>query len=259
MRFAEAEAWIDQHHKGYLDNTAVSILSKIDLGRDLRIFWSLELEDSLTHDLAVRVLAEYSKPYPDFSYLGIVELGRRRPQDRYLLQKVQDIFEGVRPIEDTPCDEIEYWKDIVLSSPGWPTMRALVQAFRFYRSASARPAVRKTLDDEIHLWYMIATQIKTSKDKFTAGWIMQKLKDALLENVDVADATDEFNQTWIWMEARDRWTWLKNRAWDHPIVTDQIQGYLDDACEMLHLLQSEEQLEILTAVVQLGNFLLSFF
>jgi len=252
MRFAEAEAWIDQHHKGYLDNAAVSILSKIDFGYDPRMFWSRKVEGP-THDLAARVLAEYSKASPDCSFLGIVELGRRRTRYGEVLGEVKEIFKGLRSNDDTsPWDEIEYWKDIVLSSPGHRVVEYLAEAVRFHRSPKSRPADRKTLDDEIYLWYTMATQLEMENNYY--GVIMRHLNDALVEKAD--DAVDEeFSRTtWAWIDARNKWTYLKMRL---PLVTTEIQKYLDHACEVLKILQAGEQ-ETRTAVAQFGNFLLSF-
>jgi hypothetical protein len=252
MRFAEAEAWIDQLHEGYLDNAAVSILSEIDLGRDLRIFWSWKLEEPITHDLAVRVLVEYSKCYPDFSYLGIVELGRRRPWDRRLLGQVKEIFKGLRSTyySESPWDEIKYWTDIFLFSQDYWVVGALAEAFRFNRSPFSGPAVRRTLDDEIKLWYTIPTQIKTT--------MMMYLNHALVKKAD--DAVDEElrRTTWVWIDARNMWTCLKHRAWEDPRVASRIQGYLDDACAVLEVLQTGEQ-EAETAPETFGNGLLSLF
>ena len=255
-RFTEAEAWIEQLDSGLMDDSAVSIVAKIDVGCEPRMFWSLKLEVP-AHDLAVRVLAEYCKASPDGSCLGIVELGRRRTWDGNLLGEVKEIFQGLRSNDDTsPWDEIEYWKDIFLSTPGNSVIEALAEAFRFHRSPSASPAVRKTLEDEIQIWYTMATQIETETCYPVRG-IMGHLNDALLEEAD--DAVDEElkRTTRVWIDARNMWTCLKNRPWEDSLVASRIQGYLDDACAVLEVLQSGEQ-ETNTAVAQLGNFLLSF-
>ena len=253
-RFADAEAWIDKLRKGYLDAAAVSKLANIDVGRDPRMFWSRKVEEPTTHDIAVRVLTKHCRSSP-VAFWVLDDLARRRSWDSYLINTLQGLFRGPRPVGNIwHLDELEYWKGIVLSSPETPVVRALAEAFRFHKSPSTRPAVRKTLDDEIHLWYTIATQVKTEMED---GALLEHLNDALLEKADDA-VDDELNQIiWVWIDARDKWTCLKNRAW-HSFAADKIQKYLDKACAVLQVLQAGEQ-ETRTAVAQLGNFLLSFF
>ena len=251
-RFAEAEAWIDRLGNGHdLDEVAIiSIVAKIDVGCDPRIFWSRKVEGH-NKRLAVNVLAEYSKDSHDFSW--IFELARRRPWELYLGIQAGGLFRRVHPLEATSHgDEIEFWKDFVLSSPEGLVVEALAEAFRFH---SSRPVVRNTLNDEIHLWYTMATQHETEN---TYGAIIEHLNDALVKKAD--DAVDEelSRTTWVWIDARNKWSCLKNRAWAYRDVTDQIQRYFDNACEVLQVLQAGEQ-ETRTTVAQLGNFLLFFF